>query len=152
MRKNILFSFCFFIVMILVGSSASFVASAAENTLAVSHGIFVVAEDNSMAMAGMVGNKIGFESEDFERALNVSKIGSITVTEVPPITDGELLMGSTVVNRGQTISAANIALLSYSAKSENVSTSYFRFMPEGAGYEVRCDLYMLDALDRKSVV
>lgn len=147
MRKNILFSFCFFIVIIFAGSSAALAASAADNTLGISHGIFVVAEDNAMAMAGIKGNKIGFESEDFARALNVSKIGSITVTEVPPITDGELLMGSTVVNRGQTISAANIGLLSYNAKSDNIAASYFRFKTDGAGYDIRCDLYMLESVN-----
>ena len=144
MRKNILFSFCFLIMVIIGTSTAALAASAAEPSVMLSPGLQVIADQSSMAMSGIKGNKISFDSDDFARAMNLSKLSSITVTEVPPVTDGELLVGSTVVNRGQTISAANLSLMSYNAKSQDISASYFRFKIGDSAYDIKCDLYMLD--------
>ena len=144
MRKNIFISFCFLIMIIAGTFAASFAASAADEPLAVSHGIYVLAEENSMAMAGIKGNKLSFEADDFARAMNLAGVDSITVTEVPPSTDGELLVGSTVVGVGQKINRANIGLMSYNATSEAGATSYFRFKIGDSAYDIKCNLYMLD--------
>ncbi len=144
MRKNIFVSFCFLIMIIAGTFAASFAASAADEPMAVSHGIYVLAEQNSMAMAGIKGNKLSFEADDFARAMNLAYVDSITVTEVPPRSDGELLVGSTVVGIGQKINKANIGLMSYNATSEAGATSYFRFKIGEASYDIKCNLYMLD--------
>ncbi len=144
MKKNILFSFCFLMIVLVASQAAAFAADVDVQTLPVSHGIYVLAEENSMAMAGVRGNKISFDADDFARSLNLSSVTSITVTEVPPITDGELLVGSTVVNSGQTISAASISLMSYNAKNENASATYFRFKVGESAYDIKCNLYMLE--------
>ena len=137
MRKNILFSFCFLLMILTASTVAATAASAEDSTLPVSHGLYVIAEDNSMAMAGIKGNKISFDSDDFARAMNLSGVKSITVTETPPLADGELLVGSTVINKGQTISGANISLMSYNAKSESSAVSYFRFKVDESSYDVK---------------
>ncbi len=147
MRKNILFSFCFLITLIISASAASMAVSAREGDAPVSHGLYVLAEENSMAMAGIKGNRISFEADDFARAMNLSGVNSITVTEVPPTADGELLVGSTVVNKGQTISGANIGLLSYNAKSDTSTMSYFRFKLGESSYDIKCNLYMLESVN-----
>lgn len=147
MRKNILFSFCFLLMILTASSVAAAAASVGEGTIPVSHGLYVIAEENSMAMAGIKGNKISFDADDFARAMNLSGVDSITVTEVPPTADGELLVGSTVVNKGQTISGANIALMSYNARSANSAVSYFRFKVEDSSYDIKCNLYMLDSIN-----
>ncbi len=148
MRKNILFSFCFLLIILTASSVAASAASVEESTIPVSHGLYIIAEENSMAMAGIKGNKISFDADDFARAMNLSGVDSITVTEVPPIADGELLVGSTVVNKGQTISRANIALMSYNAKSESATVSHFRFKVEDSTYDIKCNLYMLDSVNQ----
>ena len=147
MRKNILFSFCFLLMIFTASSIAATAASPEDSSLPVSHGLYLIAEDNSMAMAGIKGNKISFDSDDFARAMNLSGVKSITVTEIPPIADGELLVGSTVINKGQTISGANISLMSYNAKSESATVSYFRFKVDESSYDVKCNLYMLDSVN-----
>jgi len=145
MKKSIVFSFCFLLFFLTASSAAAFAASDSVSDAPVSCGLSVLAEENAMAMAGMRGSDIRFDSDDFARALNLSSVRSVTVTELPPIEEGELTVGTTVVNKGQTISAASLSLLRYRAKNDGVSTSSFRFSLPSSGYDVPCLLYLLDA-------
>ena len=107
-KRNSLFSFClaFFILTSSVTASLSVSAKDTQNSV-ISPGICVIAEENSMAMAALRGNSIKFDSEDFARALNISKVEKITLTQAPPTTDGELRVGSTVLNEGQILPRVN---------------------------------------------
>ena len=78
----------------------SITACAARETPPVSPGLRVIAEDNSMAKATLRGNTLKIYREDFARAMNLSKIDSITVTRVPPSSEGELRVGNTVLTGG----------------------------------------------------
>lgn len=142
MKKAIIFSFCFLFLILTVSLSA-FAAAGASDPLPISHGIYLLAEESGMAMAGVGTSPITFDADDFARAMNLSKVASITITETPPITDGELLIGSTVVSAPITVSAENISHMSYTAKSD-CKSSYFRFCVGESSYDLRCDLYMLD--------
>lgn len=132
---------------IALGASYPTLASAGESdTAPLSPALSVLAEDGGMALAGLVGKSISFEAEDFARALNLSSISSITITEAPPISDGELRVGNTVLNSGQTVSAASISLMTY-VPASSVTKSSFRFSVEGSGYDVPCELYMLSSIN-----
>ena len=146
-RKIALFSFCFLFFFLATSATASFVMNSdGDDGGLVSPALHVLAEDSGMAMAGLRGSSIAFEAEDFARALNLASVDAITVTQVPPVTDGELRVGSTVVNKGQTLSKEKLSLLSYTATSD-VATSSFRFRVEDAPYEITCHLYLLDKLN-----
>ena len=147
MRKRIISSFCFLVVALFVIFCASFMAGAASEGVAVSHALHIIANDSSMAMAGVKGGSISFDADDFARAMNLSSVGSITITELPSITDGELLVGATVLTSSQTISGANISLMSYSPKSDSGAASYFKFRTDDSPYEIKCELYMLDRVN-----
>ena len=149
MRKRIIGSFCFLVIMLAGIFTVSTTASAANagEPMAVSHALHVIANDSSMAMAGIKGGRITFDAEDFARAMNVSSVKSITITEAPPIADGELLIGTSVVNGNQTVSGANISLMTYSQKSDTGAASYFKFKTEDSPYEIKCELYMLDSVN-----
>ncbi len=146
-RKTALFSFCFLFFFIATSATASLAMNveAAADAI-VSPALYVLAEDSDMAMAGLRGSSIRIESEDFARALNLSSVTEITVTQVPPITDGELRVGTTVVNNGQTLSAQSLSMLSYTATSD-VTTSSFRFRVGNTPYEITCGLYLLDKVN-----
>lgn len=146
-KRSSLFSFClaFFILTSSVTASLSVSAKDTETKL-LSPGICVIAEENSMAMAALRGNSIKFDSDDFARALNVSKIEKITLTQAPPTTDGELRVGSTVLNEGQTVNDSNISLISYTA-SKDINSSFFKFRVNDAPYEMTCKLYLLDKMN-----
>jgi hypothetical protein len=146
-RKTALFSFCFLLFFLATSTTAGFAVNVSAATDAiVSPALYVLAEESEMAMAALRGNDIRFEAEDFARALNLSSVDEITVTEVPALTDGELRVGSTVLNRGQTVSGKNLDLLSYAASSD-ITTSSFRFRVGDAPYEITCRLYLLDKLN-----
>ena len=144
MRKRIIASFCFLLISIVGIMGISFVTSATAEPMAVSHALHVIANDSSMAMAGVKGGRISFDAEDFARAMNLSSVGSITITELPSVADGELLVGGTVLTSSQTISKANISLLTYSPKSSTGASSYFKFRTDDSPYEIKCELYMID--------
>lgn len=114
-----------------------------DATLDVSSGLKVIAMNNDMAKSAMVNNKIVFSSDDFERYLNLAEVTSITVTNVPDLTDGCLCLGDITVNAGQTISKANLDLLNYRAVNADVRQSSFKFKVNGGEYEMTCNLYFL---------
>lgn len=102
-----------------------------------------IAKDNAMAKSTLKGGTILFDSSDFARATNLSKIDSITVTKLPPVSDGELRVGSSVLTSPQTLSASSIKLLSYEPKG-GVAASQFYFTVNDSSTELCCKLYVLD--------
>ena len=99
--------------------------TAAEPEKPLSPALYILAEDTDMAMAALKGNAISFTDKDFCRAMNLSKIDSITITQAPQITDGELRVGKIVVSSGQTISRSDISSLTYTPSSANINNSSF---------------------------
>ena len=147
MKKAFSFIFCFSFLILTV-SLSSFAAEAANNEpSAISHGIEVLSERGGVAMSSVGGSEIIFEADDFKRMMNLSHIESITVTEAPQVSEGELLLGSTVVTSGQTISAKNLGYLRYEHKAPVTSSASFWFSVDGAPYDVKCTMYILDKLN-----
>ena len=94
------FSLC--AVILTVAASGTLVSAADDRQeTIVSPSLAVISEDNSMAMAGIIGGEISFEKEDFMRALNVSRMDYVTVTSTPDVGAGELRVGQTVVSAEQ---------------------------------------------------
>lgn len=116
-------------------------AQGASNNL--SSALDTIAKDNAMAKATLRGGTISFDASDFARATNLSKIDSITVTKLPPISDGELRVGSSVLTSSQTLNASSIRLLSYEPRG-SIATSEFYFTVNDSSTELCCKLYVLD--------
>ena len=135
-------------LLLLASPTSLTVAAAPKNEVLVSPALCVLAEQNSMAMAGLRGNQIQFDGEDFARAMNLSKVSSVTITQTPPVTDGELRVGTTVVNNGQTVQDGNLSLLTYVASGANITSSSFRFRVNGSPVEMTCKLYLLDRVNQ----
>ena len=145
--KSVLYSVGLSAVILTAVATGSLVGAAEKECPLVSPALSVIAEDNGMAMAGIIGNSISFESEDFARALNISEVGSIEITQAPDVSAGELRVGNTVISSGQTVSASNLSLLSYTARGAQSTRATFRFRPEGCGYDVPCELYLLSQMN-----
>ena len=121
--------------------------SAVSHSAEVSRGIYVLAEQNSMAKAGICGKELSFSRDDFSRFLNLSSVSDITFTSVPPETHGKLFVGNTVLRSGQTVSGSNLSLISFRPDSKELTETSFRFSPNGAAYDVECNLYFLDEVN-----
>ncbi|MBO7309974.1 MAG: S-layer homology domain-containing protein [Clostridia bacterium] len=147
-HKSVLYSIGISAVILTAVATGSLSSSASEiDTKAVSPALCVIAEDSEMAMAGIIGNSIAFEKQDFSRALNVSKMGDIEITQAPPISAGELRVGSTVISSGQTVKAENLSMLTYTAKNDQATRASFRFRPVECGYDIPCELYFLSEMN-----
>ncbi len=112
----------------------------------VSVGLDVLADRAEMVKTGLVGGEISFCTEDFERALNLSEISSITITKLPNTADGTLYLGAGQVSVGQVISAANLSYLKFSSQSSAIRDSSFCFSVDG-NYELTCSLRMVEGVN-----
>lgn len=128
------------LILLMLPSCADAAPSSAP---LLSPAIDCIAEQSAMARCALVGQSISFSADDFARAVNKSDIEKITLTSLPPISDGELRIGSTVVSSEQTVSAATVSLMSYHPSSQ-VSSTEFRFRVDESPYELCCRLYFLD--------
>ena len=131
------------LLLCLIAVALSSCARSKQSSLPLSPALDCLAEQTPMAKSALKGNAITFSPDDFARAVNLSSIEKITVTSVPPTTDGELRVGSTVLTAEQTLSAASVALMTYVASSD-ISSSEFRFKVNDLPYEMCCKLYLLD--------
>lgn len=129
--------------------TAAGVSSAAEDVEipVVSYGLQVLSAATDMAISAPVGNEIVFSQEDFARALNLSKINYVTVKALPEVTAGELLLGSTRVAAGQTVSAENLGYMSFRAASDDLTQASFCFTVNGSATPMVCNLYFLDSVN-----
>jgi len=102
----------------------------------------------SLAKSCLYGGEIGFTAEDFDDALGVDRVDSVTVVSLPLVTEGRLMLGSLDVMCGQTISRGSLSQLRFvpnTLSSSDVRETSFVF--SAADYEVECMLYVLDELN-----
>lgn len=109
----------------------------------------IIANDLNLIKTGIINNDIKFTPEDFEKALGVNKIGSITILSLPSITEGKLMLGSLEVMRNQVISRSNLNMLRFVPTGNNISEAVFTFKNGGntQSYTVTCTLYVLSELN-----
>ena len=123
-------------------------SSPKRSTEVISYGLDVIAAEDEIVFAGLVGNEIGFKAEDIKRAMNLSELNYITVTELPAAVKGTLYIGSVGVSKGQVITAGNIPLMSYDALDDrNPSEAVMRISVNGSAYSVECRMCMLTGLN-----
>ena len=146
-RRTVYVSLFFLLILLTLTAICSLSLGASSLPRPVSPGLQVLAEEYSMAMAGIRGNAISFDEEDFARAVNLSHVTSITIKRAPDITDGELRVGNTVLTGGQTLSGAGLSQLTYVSSGADVTTSSFRFTVNDSPVEITCHLYLLDRVN-----
>lgn len=151
-KKRPLGALCAFVLTAMMLSGFVIPVNAADTQSPVSPALYVLAEEYGMAMAGLTNTGIEFEKDDFKRATNLSKIESVTVTKIPPVADGELRLGNTVITGTQTISAANLSKLSFVAANKNATVSSFKFRVNSSPIDITCSLYMLDKYNASPVL
>ena len=124
-------------------------------TEVVSPALHILAARSDMAVATLRGNDYYFSEDVFARSLNVdvSRLNYITVTSLPSAAEGELLIGSTRVSEGQVIATANLKMLTYVAADETAeSQASFTFSPNGASYDLTCNVYVLNEINYSPTV
>jgi hypothetical protein len=150
MKRTVLLSISALLVTLFlsVTANAGLPGSGGEPNRAVSPALQIIAHYTPMAKAGLLGHEILFTADDFERALNLSRLSTITITQVPDVTEGELFVGSVKLSAGQTVSRGNLSQLSFAASNEKVSRASFSFAVNNSAYSIDCNLYLLSKINR----
>ncbi len=134
--------------LVLCASFAPLMLSAQSGTRAtVSYGVNVFSARMDMAVSAPIGNELVFCEDDFARSLNLSHVDCITVRSLPSEAAGELLLGSSRVAVGQTVSAANLSYLNFTPSNESVTHASFTFDANGASTVFVCNMYFLSAIN-----
>ncbi len=140
LKRGIAMLLCCFL---LAGALIPTVRAESAESPILSYGLQILSANTDVAVAAPVGNEVTFSADLFARGLNLSSVEFITVRSLPPVTDGELLMGSTRVAVGQSISAANMGYMVFSAASDDVRHSSFSFTANGGNVPMVCSVYLL---------
>ena len=110
----------------------------------VSGGLYVIASTSDMAKCAPVGKRMVFSAKDFERAMNMSEITSITIVSVPSAEEGSLCVGDVVLGAGNTVSRANLDLLNFRSGSTSTSQASFEFKVGDSAYVMVCNMYFIN--------
>ncbi|MBQ7335486.1 MAG: S-layer homology domain-containing protein [Clostridia bacterium] len=121
--------------------------SGTQEKAVVSYGVNVLSGEMDMAVSELAGNDVVFSADDFARALNLSKVEYITVTSLPAVTEGELLLGSTRIAAGQTVSASNISYMTFAAATPDIQKASFTFTANGGATPLVCNVYLLSEIN-----
>ena len=114
----------------------------------ISYGLDVIASQKGMIITGITGNALNFSAERFACALNLSRVDSITVTELPSTACGGLYIGSEGVSVGQKIKASDIALMTYEEAGNGLGkSSSFNFKVNDSTYEICCSINMIEDIN-----
>lgn len=112
-------------------------------------GLQQIADEQYLACSAMAGETIGFDAAWFDRALGC-QVESVTVTSLPPVTDGVLKLGYGEVVVGQSIPRETLSYLQFIPK-DGVRKSSFSFVPtvgeKAMGYALTCQLRATDTLN-----
>lgn len=115
----------FFAALTILASTCIFPLSADDGAL--SPGLDVLASGITVYKTGMSSYPIEFAPEDFENALGVKRINSITVLTLPSAESGTLYLSSTPVMIGQIISRKSISKLTFVPKKAKETNCSFVF-------------------------
>lgn len=112
-------------------------------------GVACLANAEPMIKSGRAGEPLSFSPADFRQAVGLSRVGGITVTEVPDGTTGTLKLAGFRVEAGDTIPESSLSSLTFTAATPLVSESSFRFKAEnGSGVELTCRIRLTDEPNR----
>lgn len=126
-----------------IAGAALLTASKEPDSVLVSAGVQQLAGSAYLAASAPAGQDITFSPEWFDRTLAGSPVASITVTALPPVTDGVLKLGYGEVSLGQTIPRETLSYLKFTP-NDGVQKTSFSFTPTTAdgnsGYALCCTL------------
>ena len=112
-------------------------------------GVRVVAEGVDLVKTGLIGKRLSFSDADFKSALCLTDFDSITITKIPPSTDGALMLAGRRVGEGKEIDRRSIGSLVFVPSSEAVTESSFLFTVDGyaGGAEIKCTMKFIEKVN-----
>lgn len=154
MKKGLRTLWCLLLVVLLAGAygicacavSISDTEEAAVNPV-ISYGLNVIANETDMRVAGISGQTFNFSEKHFMRAMNLSDIESIQITQLPSDVQGAIYCGAQRMKAGQTVIGDNIDKMTFSQAEGFSEYASFKFRVNGSSYENECKIYMLKSVN-----
>ena len=115
---------CLLVLALLFGLTLALPSSAYTR---LSYGTDCLAAQSELIKSGLRGSDIRFTEADFKQALGVSRVSSVTLLSLPPVTDGVLKAGGVPCVTGQVLDRASIATLTFTPASAAVENASFTF-------------------------
>ena len=116
----------------------------------VSPGLCRMAEQATVCCSAPAGEAVTLSAELLDASLSGAPLTALTVTSLPPATEGQLLLGHTAVAVGQTVPRETLSYLNF-VPAEGVTESAFSFEPSTAagpvGYTLSCRLKVTDGVN-----
>ena len=120
----------------------------APATATVSIGLQQFADEAYLAVSTTDAEKVAISAERLDAALGGESLVALTVTALPPVTEGVLKLGHTPVTAGQRIERENLSYLAF-YPANGARKSSFSFVPStlsgDAGYALLCHLSLTDS-------
>ena len=149
-KKTALLALCGFAVAGAVGAAAFLLGGSGAQSLTVSAGLQQLANGAYLACSAPAGQSVSFTPEWFDTTLQGGSVSAITVTALPPATEGQLRLGHAPLSLGQVIPRETLSYLNFVA-NEGVRESSFEFMPStqsgSSGYTLCCRLSLTESIN-----
>lgn len=130
--------------ILLAALTVSAIVGAFASSGIISPALNIISKELTLAKSAVVGSEIMFSDKDFMQALGVDDIESVTVTALPDVASGRLMLGESDVKKEQKIPGSKISELRFVPREDEPTSCEVRFRC-GADfeYELLCTLYML---------
>lgn len=137
---------CILVLALLFGLTLALPSSAYTR---LSYGTDCLAAQSELIKSGLRGSDIRFTEADFKQALGVSRVSSVTLLSLPPVTDGVLKAGGVPCVTGQVLDRASIATLTFTPASAAVENASFTFCANSTAgtTSLTCNLRILDRIN-----
>lgn len=111
-------------------------------------GAEVIANDVTLIKTGLLGEELKFSDTDFKSALGISEFKKISIAEIPPSSEGTLMLGQRRVYVGQSIKRKNLSSLVFIPKDNTVAQSSFKFKLDGSqDAAILCEMKFTDKVN-----
>ena len=149
-KRSVALALCAVGAAAVTGAAFLLFGTGVAESPTLSTGLQHLADVAHVAASAQAGQEIAFTPEWFDSTLQGGKVSGITVTALPDVTAGELMLGHGAVSVGQVIPRETLSYLSFSAR-EGVRESSFCFVPSTEsgtrGYALSCALYLRDTVN-----
>ena len=121
------------------------VAAEVSQTAPLSPALQVLADTTDLSLWHLTGEEQAFSEDSFLRGLNLSRLSTVRLCELPNPAQGVLRLDKRALAVGDTLSGEELSRMSFEAASKSVKKTSFRFEINGCGVAYCCNLYALDA-------
>ncbi len=95
-------------------------------------GVESMVQETQIIKSGLSGRKITFSDADIKQGLCISDFDSVTITKLPPSSDGTLMLAGRRVGEGTCIKRKNLPALVFIPASREVTGTEFKIKVDGA--------------------